>query len=88
MFRTILLALLFIAAPVDAQVDPNAAVEQLLAADRAFSTVASTADDPVIGLGAMFDTDVAMPSPKGNVIGRDAVGARARARGSLRDGSP
>jgi len=74
MFRSFLLALILIASPVAAEpVDPAAAVEELIAADRAFSAVASTADSPIVGIAAMFDEEVVMPSPKGHAIGRDAV---------------
>ena len=86
MFRLILLAFLFIASPVVAQGDPKAAVEELLAADRAFSTVASKADDPAIGLVAMFDREVTIPSPKGHVIGRDAALALFRKNPSYKEG--
>lgn len=86
MFRSILLALLFLGAPAAARVDPAAAVEELLAADRAFSAVASNADDPAIGLVAMFDQDVTVPSPKGHVTGRDAALALFRENPSYKEG--
>jgi hypothetical protein len=87
MFRTLLFALVLIATPVMAQpADPKVAVEELLAADRAFSTVASQADDPAIGLVAMFDKEVTVPSPTGHVIGRDAALALFRDNPSYKDG--
>ena len=43
---------------------PQAAVDELLAADRAFSA-ASAKTDLVSGLAAMFDADVIMPLPNG-----------------------
>ena len=87
MFRAILLALLFIAAPAAARVDPAAAVEELLAADRAFSDSAAKASDPVAGISAMLDAEVVMPSPKGHAIGRDAVVGLFRENPSYREGS-
>ena len=50
---------------------PQAAVDELLAADRAFSA-ASAKTDLVSGLAAMFDADVIMPLPNGQF----AEGAR------------
>lgn len=44
--------------------DPRAAMEELLAADRAFSA-ASARTDLVSGLSAMFAADVVMPLPSG-----------------------
>jgi ketosteroid isomerase-like protein len=74
MFRSLLLALLLAAAPAAAHpADPKAAVEELIAADRAFSASASTVDNPIVGIAAMFDEEVIMPSPKGHAVGRDAV---------------
>lgn len=87
MFRTVLLALFLLASPAAAEpVDPRAAVEELIAADRAFSTVASKSDDPAIGLVAMFDAEVIVPSPKGHVIGRDAALALFRDNPSYKEG--
>src|SRR5215204_2767450 len=43
---------------------PKAAVDELLAADRAFSA-ASAKTDVVAGLSAMFADDVVMPVPSG-----------------------
>lgn len=86
MFRSILFALLFIASPVAAQVDPKAVVEELLAADRAFSAEAAKASDPVAGISRMLDAEVVMPSPKGHAVGRDAVIALFRENPSYKEG--
>lgn len=87
MLRILLLALILFAATAHAEpADPTAAVEELLAADRAYSTVASKSDDPVIGLVAMFDREVMVPSTKGHVIGRDAVLALFRENPSYKEG--
>jgi ketosteroid isomerase-like protein len=58
---------------------PQAAVDELLAADRAFSS--SSADtDLVSGLTAMFADDVVIPSPPGQFVeGKTAVVAMLRA---------
>ena len=74
MFRSFLLALLLVASPAAATPpDPKEAVDGLIAADRAFSAAASKVDNPIVGVAAMFDEEVIMPSPKGHAIGRDAV---------------
>jgi ketosteroid isomerase-like protein len=86
MIRALFLALFLLSAPAAAQVDPKAAVEGLLAADRAFSTVASNAGDPAIALAAMFDKEVIVPSPKGHVRGRDAAVALFRDNPSYKEG--
>lgn len=86
MFRSILLALLLVTSPAIAQADPKAMVEELLAADRSFSSVASNADDPAIGIAAMFDKEVTVPSPKGHVIGSDAALALFRENPSYKEG--
>ena len=86
MIRALFLALFLFSAPATAQVDPKAAVEELLAADRAFSTVASNAGDPAIGLAAMFDKEVIVPSPKGHVRGGDAALALFRENPSYKEG--
>ena len=87
MLRSILCALLVLTAPALAQpVDPKAVVQELIAADRAFSTVASKADDPAIGLVAMFDKEVIVPSPKGHVSSRDAALALFRENPSYKAG--
>ena len=87
MLRFLLFILGLIASPVIAQpADPRAAVEDLLAADRAFASVASQSDDPVIGIAAMFDREVTIPSPKGIVIGREAALALFRENPSYKEG--
>jgi ketosteroid isomerase-like protein len=58
---------------------PQAAVDELLAADRAFSS-ASAATDLVSGLSAMFADDVVIPNPPGRFAeGKAAVVAGLRA---------
>ena len=87
MFRTILLALFFLAAPSAAKpADPRSAVNDLLAADLTFSVEAAKASDPVAGISMMFDEDVVMPSPKGHAIGREAVVALFRENPSYKEG--
>jgi ketosteroid isomerase-like protein len=88
MLRAFLLALLAVAAPVWAKADRRAALDELLAADRAFSAAAARAADPVAGLALMFDGEVVMPAPgKGHAVGRDAVLAVFRESPSYGDGS-
>ena len=87
MFRTALLALLFLAASAAAKpADPKAAVNELLAADLTFSVEASKAAHPVVGIAAMLDKDVVMPSPKGHAVGREAVIALFRENPSYKEG--
>ena len=58
---------------------PQSAVDELLAADRAFSA-SSTETDLVTGLTAMFADDVVIPSPPGQFVeGKTAVVAMLRA---------
>ena len=58
---------------------PQAAVDELLAADRAFST-ASVKTDVIAGLSAMFADDVVMPVPGGGFAeGRAAAVAALKA---------
>jgi ketosteroid isomerase-like protein len=60
---------------------PKAAVDELLAADRAFST-ASAKTDVVAGLTAMFADDVVMPAPNGQFAeGKAAASAALAANG-------
>ena len=64
--------------PVPAAISPQAAVEELLAADRAFAA-ASARTDLVSGLTPMFAADVAMPVP-----GQGMVTGAAKAAEALR----
>src|SRR2546430_905300 len=58
---------------------PQSAVDELLAADRAFAA-ASAATDLVSGLTAMFADEVAIPMPPGQFVdGKTAVVAALRA---------
>lgn len=76
-----------VAQPADLKpADPKVAVEELLAADRAFSTAAAKATNPVMIFEIMLDPDAVMPSPKGNAIGRDAVLAVFRENPSYKEG--
>jgi ketosteroid isomerase-like protein len=87
MFRTLLIALFLIASPAAASpADPKIAVEQLLAADRAFADQAAKAADPVTGIAPIFDAEAVMPSPRGNAVGREAVLALFRDNPSYKDG--
>ena len=67
-----------IAAPAAAQDSPQAALDGLLAADRAFSEQAA-GRDVVDGIAATFGADVVMPTRQGMVSGREAVIAALRA---------
>lgn len=51
---------------------PQAVVDELLAADRAFARSSEKAE-LVEGLSAMFDADTVMPAPGGFVRGKDAI---------------
>jgi len=85
MFRPLLTALaaLFLCSPALAQT----AVDDLLAADRAFSAAAARAASAADGLAPMFDAEVAMPMPgRGLIAGRDAVLALFRDSPSFREG--
>jgi ketosteroid isomerase-like protein len=74
MTRVLAAALLLLAAT-----SPQSAVDELLAADRAFSA-ASAKTDLVSGLTAMFADDVVIPMPPGQFVdGRTAVAAALRA---------
>jgi hypothetical protein len=74
-------AILVLALPVVvlAAATPQTAIDELLAADRAFST-ASANTDLVSGLSAMFAADIVIPNPPGKFTeGKDAVVAALRA---------
>ncbi|MEA3012354.1 MAG: hypothetical protein QOD42_899 [Sphingomonadales bacterium] len=88
MIRFLALALLFLAGPAFA-LPRQAEVEQLLAADRAFSAAAAHAPSAADGLAPMFDAEVVMPVPgagPGFAIGRDAVVAAFRDSPAFREG--
>jgi hypothetical protein len=85
MLRALLLAFLFIAAPAAAQT-PQAALDELLAADRAFAA-ASAQFDPVTGITAMLDEEAAMPLPgKGILTGKAAVTEAFAASPAFKEG--
>jgi ketosteroid isomerase-like protein len=64
---------------VTAAVTPQSAVDELLAADRAFSAASATTD-LVSGLSAMFAPDIVIPNPPGAFVhGKEAVIAALRA---------
>jgi hypothetical protein len=87
MFRSLLIALALLAWPAMAKpADPRVAVEDLIAADRAYSDQAAKAADPIAGIARMFDAEVVMPSAKGHAIGRDAVVALFRENPSYQEG--
>jgi ketosteroid isomerase-like protein len=89
MTRYLLLALLFLAGPAFA-LPRQAELEQLLAADRAFSAAAARAPSAADGLAPMFDAEAVMPVPgpgSGFATGRDAVVAAFRDSPAFRDGS-
>lgn len=78
LIRMAFAGLLLIAAPAVAQSAPQAAVDSLLSADRAFAAAAAQAADPPAGLAPMFDAEVVMPLPPRHLVGRDAVIAAFR----------
>jgi len=88
MFRLMMLALMFLAAPLAAKApDGNASLNELLAADRGFSAAAAKASDPVAGLGAMFDDEIVVPFPgKGLIVGRADTLDLFRGSPSYKDG--
>jgi ketosteroid isomerase-like protein len=79
--------LLLIAIPAAARAEtPQAAVEGLLEADRAFAAIAAAAADPANGLAPMFDADVVVPLGGRHVSGRTAVIEAMRESPNFRDG--
>jgi len=82
MIRLVLAALaacFLLAGPASAR-SPQANVDALLAADRAFSAAAARAPSATDALAAMFDAEIITPFPgQGLRIGRDAVVAAFRA---------
>ena len=88
MARYLILALLFLASPAFAQ-PRRTEVEQLLAADRAFSAAAAGAPTAAEGFAPMLDAEVVMPVPgpgPGFATGRDAVIAAFRDSPAFREG--
>lgn len=88
MIRLLAFALLFLAGPAFAR-PRQAEVEQLLAADRAFSAAAARAPTAADGLAPMLDAEVVMPVPgpgPGFATGRDAVLAAFRDSPAFREG--
>lgn len=70
---------LFLAAAAHAATPPQAVVDELLAADRAFSA-SGAKTDVATALSAMFADDVTMPTPAGSfATGREAAIAALRA---------
>ena len=85
MLRPLLLALLLVAAPAAAK-SPNASLDELLAADRAFSA-ASAKTEPVTGVTAMLDDEAAMPlAGKGILVGKAAVTDAFKASPAFKEG--
>ncbi len=87
----LLAVVIFAAAPVSAQ-SPQAAVDALLAADRAFAASAAKTD-LIAGISAMLSEDVIMPAPPGKFArGRgeaiDALKANAANLGARAEWAP
>lgn len=86
MLRALMLALFFIAAPAAAQT-PQAALDELLAADRNFAA-ASARSEPVDGVTAMLDDEAVMPLPgKGIIAGKAAVTEAFKASPAFKGGN-
>lgn len=67
--------------------NPKAALDELLAADRAFAA-ASARSEPIPGIAAMLDEDVVMPLPgKGIIQGKAAVTETLKASPAFQDGN-
>ena len=73
-------SVLFVCGAADS---PRAAVDELLAADRAFSAAAAKVD-VTAGLSAMFADDVMMPTPGGAFVEGKAAAAGEQGRSSAR----
>lgn len=85
MSRSLIAALLFIAAPAAAQ-SPSQSLDELLSADRAFAAESAKAE-PVAGITAMLDEEAAMPLPgKGILAGKAAVTEAFQASPAFKDG--
>ena len=84
--RTLFLALFVVAAPA-AAMDQKVALDELLAADRAFAA-ASARSEPIPGITAMLDDEVAMPLPgKGIVSGKATVTEALKASPAFQAGN-
>jgi len=71
MIRIVIVSLLVLAPSLPAwQATPQSIADELLAADRAFST-ASAKTDLISGISAMFAPDVVMAAPAGLIFGAD-----------------
>jgi ketosteroid isomerase-like protein len=78
--------ILLLAAPAAHAQTPQANVDALLAADRAFSAAAASAPTPADALAAMFDAEIALPAGPNLAIGRDAALAVFRASPAWQSG--
>jgi hypothetical protein len=78
--------ILLLAAPAARARTPQANVDALLAADRAFSAAAASAPTPADALAAMFDAEIALPAGPSLAIGRDAALAVFRASPAWQSG--
>jgi len=84
--RTLFLASFVVAAPA-AAMDQKVALDELLAADRAFAA-ASARSEPIPGITAMLDDEVAMPLPgKGIVSGKATVTEALKASPAFQAGN-
>ena len=81
------LALLLAAAPAARAQTPQANVDALLAADRAFAAAAAQAATPADAVAAMFAADVVMPGGPALTVGRDAVLTQLRAAPAWQSGN-
>lgn len=73
-----LLSLFLLVAPAKAQPSPQAAVDELLATERALSAAAA-GQPPADGMASMLAQDAIALTPQGPVQGRDAIAASWRA---------
>ena len=65
MMKSVFVFLIAIAFPPQTPATPQSAVDELLAADRAFSAAAATKSNVIDALSPMFAADVIMPQPLG-----------------------
>lgn len=87
MIRFLAALILLAAAPAARAQTPQANVDALLAADRAFAAAAAQAATPADAVAAMFDADVVMPGGPALTVGRDAVLAQLRAAPAWQSGN-